>query len=322
MITDAFSSPHRKKFSSSGVSVAQIGALVLIVHGLCVGISVEGRKWVTGSSMHVGCTCDTCDLSKSQRQIKAVKLTKANEGDLQGNGCVNHRDHFCQHPERPWDKGKSWKRELNAILPKVSRPWKWCLLFCLVSKGPWPPVPITLSSLLSLIIYVRTSISPYNCSQTLRTSRKFRGMAVNSNPVHPEHSYCPAAFPHTILTCKCSCKCTCYSHPPGSKLKRVQRATKEKQNLYQSLAWVLMPNTWNTGNSTWGCAEVIAPAFLSIRNSQPIWFVVRHVLNTADISSKQCDYRQLCFKQGKLNKSLSDLERNYQSWSEEICFTT
>lgn len=44
MITDAFSSPHRKKFSSSGVSVAQIGALVLIVHGLCVGISVEGRK--------------------------------------------------------------------------------------------------------------------------------------------------------------------------------------------------------------------------------------------------------------------------------------
>lgn len=34
MIIDAFSSPHRKKFSSSGVSVARIIVLVLIVHGL------------------------------------------------------------------------------------------------------------------------------------------------------------------------------------------------------------------------------------------------------------------------------------------------
>lgn len=139
MIIDAFSSPRRKKFSSSGVSAAQIIALVLVVQGLYVRISVEGRRWVTGSGTHTGCVCDTCDLSKSQIQIKTVKLTKANEGDLQGNGSVNQREHFCQHPERSWDKGKSWKREWNTILPKVTLSRKKCLLFCLVSKGPWPP---------------------------------------------------------------------------------------------------------------------------------------------------------------------------------------
>lgn len=44
MIIDAFSSPRRKKFSSSGVSAAQIIALVLVVQGLYVRISVEGRR--------------------------------------------------------------------------------------------------------------------------------------------------------------------------------------------------------------------------------------------------------------------------------------
>lgn len=45
------------------------------------------------------------------------------------------------------------------------------------------------------------------------------------------------------------------------------------------------------------------------------------MLNTADIRSKQHDYRQLYFKQDELNESLSDLERNCQSWSEEIALT-
>lgn len=50
---------------------------------------------------------------------------KANEGDLQSNSFVNQHGNFWQHPMRPWNKGKSQKRELNTIHPKVSLPCKW-----------------------------------------------------------------------------------------------------------------------------------------------------------------------------------------------------
>lgn len=50
---------------------------------------------------------------------------KANEGDLQSNDFVKQHGNCCQHPMKPWSKGKSQKSELNAIHPKVSLPCKW-----------------------------------------------------------------------------------------------------------------------------------------------------------------------------------------------------
>lgn len=82
-----------------------------------------------------------------------------------------------------------------------------------------------------------------------------------------------------------------------------------------------MPKTGNTGSRTWICTGIIAPAFPSITNLEPIWIVVRYALNVADIRSKLHDYRLVYFNQDKRNDSLSDLERNYQSCSEEIVLT-
>lgn len=135
---------------------------------------------------------------------------KANEGDLQSNSFVNEHWNFCQHPMRPWNKGKSQKRELNLL----SSILKWpclanILVLLLVRKGSSPLAKsfpfffLLFYHRLIQITYGRIVISPRHCPQTLRTSWKFGSRDVISSLIQPEHWSGPATLPCIILTHGC-----------------------------------------------------------------------------------------------------------------------